>query len=62
MAFTNTSEGGLESLIVKWLGEHDGYEQRQSSDFDTEYAIDTPRLFRFLKDSKEGKPYQPRKE
>lgn len=51
MAFTNTSEGGLESLIVKWLVEHNGYEQGQSSDFDTEYAIDTTRLFRFLKDT-----------
>lgn len=51
MPFTNTSEGGLESLIVKWLVEHNGYEQGQSSDFDTEYAIDTTRLFRFLKDT-----------
>jgi len=48
---TNTSEGGLESLIVKWLVEHNGYEQGKSSDFDTEYAIDTTRLFRFLKDT-----------
>lgn len=51
MGVTNTSEGGLESLIVKWLVEHNGYEQGKSSDFDTEYAIDTTRLFRFLKDT-----------
>lgn len=25
--YTNTSESGLESLIVKWLVEHNGYEQ-----------------------------------
>ena len=26
MAFTNTKESGLESLIVKWLVEQNGYE------------------------------------
>ena len=27
MPFTNTREEGLESLIVKWLVEQNGYEQ-----------------------------------
>lgn len=49
--FTNTSESGLESLIVKWLVEHNGYEQGHSHDFNVEYAVDTVRLFRFLKDT-----------
>lgn len=49
MSYTNTSESGLESLIVKWLVEHNSYEQGHSHDFNTEYALDTARLFRFLK-------------
>ena len=27
MPFTNTKENGLESLIVKWLVEQNGYEE-----------------------------------
>lgn len=34
MPFTNTSEAGLESLIVKWLVEKNHYEQGKSTDFD----------------------------
>lgn len=49
--FTNTKESGLESLIVKWLVEHNGYEQGQNHDYNMEYALDTVRLFRFLKDT-----------
>lgn len=51
MSYTNTSESGLESLIVKWLVEHNSYEQGHSHDFNVEYAVDTVRLFRFLKDT-----------
>lgn len=51
MAFTNTKESGLESLVVKWLVEHNGYEQGQNHDYNMEYALDTVRLFRFLKDT-----------
>lgn len=50
-AFTNTSENGLETLIVKWLLEQNGYEEGANSDYNTEYAIDETRLFRFLKDT-----------
>ena len=49
--FTNTMESGLESLIVRWLVEHNGYEQGHSRDFNVEYAVDMVRLFRFLKDT-----------
>ncbi|MDD3218116.1 MAG: type I restriction endonuclease subunit R [Lachnospiraceae bacterium] len=48
MAFTNTKESGLESLIVKWLVEHNGYEQGTNSDYNRDYAVDESRLFRFL--------------
>lgn len=48
MSFTNTKESGLESLIVKWLVEQNGYEQGTNVDYNREYAIDETRLFRFL--------------
>lgn len=51
MAFTNTKENGLESLIVKWLVEQNGYEQGTNSDYNRDYAIDETRLFRFLQDT-----------
>ena len=51
MAVSNTKESGLESLLVNWLVNHNGYEQGHSHDFNTEYALDTTRLFRFLKNT-----------
>lgn len=51
MAFTNTRENGLESLIVKWLVEHNSYEQGTNADYNRDYAIDETRLFRFLQDT-----------
>ena len=50
-AFTNTTENGLESLIVKWLVDHNGYEEGSNADYNKEYAIDETRLFRFLQDT-----------
>ncbi len=49
--FTNTKESGLESLIVKWLVEQNGYEQGTNADYNREYAVDETRLFRFLQDT-----------
>ena len=46
---TDTSEGGLEALIVRHLVEANGYEQGANADYDKEYAIDEARLWRFLK-------------
>lgn len=51
MAFTNTKESGLESLIVKWLVEQNGYEEGSNADYNKEYAVDETRLFRFLQDT-----------
>ena len=48
MKTTDTSEGGLESLIVRHLVEVNGYEQGANSDYNREYAIDETRLWRFL--------------
>lgn len=49
--FTNTKENGLETLIVKWLVEHNRYEEGNNADYNKEYALDETRLFRFLKDT-----------
>lgn len=51
MSFTNTKESGLESLIVKWLVEQNGYEQGVNADYNRDYTIDETRLFRFLQDT-----------
>jgi type I restriction enzyme R subunit len=45
---TNTRESGLETLIVDWLVQHNGFEQGVSADYNREYAFDEARLFRFL--------------
>lgn len=49
--FTNTRENGLETLIVKWLVDKNGYEEGFNADYNQEYAIDETRLFRFLFDT-----------
>ena len=51
MAFTNTKESGLEALIVKWLVDHNEYEQGTNANYNREYAVDETRLFRFLQDT-----------
>ncbi len=51
MPVTNTKENGLETLIVKWLVEHNGYEEGKNTDYSKEFAIDETRLFRFLQDT-----------
>ncbi len=51
MLFTNTKESGFETLIVKWLTEHNNYEEGLNADYNKEYAIDEKRLFRFLHDT-----------
>ena len=51
MEVTDTKEKGFESLIVKWLVEHNGYEQGNNADYNNEYAIDETRLFRFLQNT-----------
>ena len=45
---TDTTEKGLESLIVKSLIEESGYIQGDSRDYDREYAVDLAKLKAFL--------------
>ena len=51
MIFSNTKESGLETLIVDWLVQHNGYEEGSNEDYDKEYAVDETRLLRFLRDT-----------
>ena len=51
MVVTDTMEKGLESLVVKWLVEQNGYEQGVSADYNREYALDETRLLRFLSET-----------
>ncbi len=52
---TDTKEKGLEALIVEYLRDQNGYEQGTSSDYDREFAVDTTRLFCFLKETQPEK-------
>ena len=45
---TDTKEKGLETLIVDWLRDQNGYEQGLPGEYNKDYAIDEVRLFRFL--------------
>lgn len=49
MPRTDTSEKGLESLIVDYLVENEAYAAGQPQDFNRDYAVDTTRLIEFLK-------------
>ena len=51
MPFTNIKENGFETLIVKWLVQHNSYEEGSNADYNKEYAIDETRLLRFLRDT-----------
>ncbi|MDE5860737.1 MAG: DEAD/DEAH box helicase family protein, partial [Ruminococcus sp.] len=48
MKFTDTTEKGFETLIVKWLTEQENYEEGLNTDYNREYAFDETRLLRFL--------------
>ncbi|MDD3013661.1 MAG: type I restriction endonuclease, partial [Candidatus Gastranaerophilales bacterium] len=48
MRNTDTSEKGLETLIVESLVNEAGYERGDSKDFDRDYAVDLNKLFSFL--------------
>src|ERR1019366_2319266 len=45
---TDTSERGLESLIVEYLTTKAGYTDGDPSDYDREHAVDLPKLLAFL--------------
>lgn len=51
MPTTDTSEKGLETLIVESLIQEAGYEAGNPNDFDREHAVDLAKLLAFLKDT-----------
>ena len=51
MKFTDTSEAGLETTIVKSLIEEAGYEAGNPQDYDRAHAVDLAKLTAFLQDT-----------
>lgn len=49
MPTTDTTEGGLEGIIVRSLVNDSEYVQGDPNDYDRDYAVDWPKLFSFLK-------------
>ena len=49
MSCTNSKESGLESLIVSYLTDRNGYEEGTNADYNEAFAVDETRLFRFLR-------------
>ena len=55
MQHTDMTEKGLETIMVEYLRDHNGYEQGQSADFDREYTLDTDRVERFIRSTQPDK-------
>lgn len=52
------TEKGLETIMVEYLRDHNGYEQGQSADFDREYTLDPGRVERFIRSTQPDKVEQ----
>ena len=48
---SDISEKGLETILVSYLRDHQGYEEGISSDYDKDFGLDTQRVKRFLTSS-----------
>lgn len=58
MPHTDITEKGLETIMVEYLRNHNGYEQGQSADFDREYTLDPGRVERFIRSTQPDKVEQ----
>lgn len=58
MPHTDMTEKGLETIMVEYLRDHNGYEQGQSADFDQEYTLDPGRVERFIRSTQPDKVEQ----
>ena len=58
MPHTDMTENGLETIMVEYLRDHNGYEQGQSADFDREYTLDPGRVERFIRSTQPDKVEQ----
>lgn len=45
---TDISEKELETILVSYLRDHQGYEEGVSSDYNKEFGLDTERVKRFI--------------
>ena len=45
---TDISEKGLETILVEYLRDKQGYEQGVSDDYKKQYGVDTERVKRFI--------------
>ncbi len=55
MPHTDTSERGLETIMVNFLRDRQGYEEGRSEDYNKDYALDDARLERFIRDTQSEK-------
>ena len=55
MPHSDTTEKGLETIMVEYLRDHHGYEQGVSEDYNKDYALDDKRVERFVTDTQRGK-------
>jgi len=55
MQHTDMTEKGLETIMVDYLREQNGYEQGQSTDFNREFTLDPGRVERFLRSTQPEK-------
>lgn len=55
MPHTDMTEKGLETIMVGYLRDHNGYEEGQSADFDREYTLDPGRVERFIRSTQPEK-------
>lgn len=55
MAHTDTSEKGLETIMVSYLRDKHGYEEGHSDDYNKEYALDDKRVERFITETQPEK-------
>lgn len=58
MPHTDMTEKGLETIMVEYLRNHNGYEQGRSADFDREYTLDPGRVERFIRSTQPDKVEQ----
>jgi len=55
MKLSDTSEKGLESIIINSLVTEAGYVQGDPKDYDREHAVDVPKLLQFLSETQKNK-------
>ncbi len=58
---TDISEKELETILVSYLRDHQGYEEGVSSDYNKEFGLDTERVKRFILSTQKKKRWRTRR-